>query len=541
MSSKRRRKGSRALLNPAPRVLIIEDDVDHLALIVDVFSESTQGFEVATSRSLKDGRALIATFKPHVILTDWQLKDGTGVDLLPATGEVPAIPIVVMTSFGTQEIVVEVMKRGAVDYFVKTEGTFGVLPALVHRALAAWTRQRGKEEDEQKLFRAQRLAEIGTLSANIVHRLNNTFASITGYSKLVLDDISMGTVTQITRRNVEQIASVVASTQQVVQGILSLAPSGREADYFSIHRVVEDSIRVLRSIFPANVRIEENLELVERDCFAVAGDLENVFTTIIVNAKEAMGHRGGTIGVSLRVIETDSAEPELQLLPGEYVEIVIADDGEGISTDKQQLIFTRFFTSKPTGTGLGLATARDTVEALGGKITFESKAGKGTTFRIFIPTSSRTSELRQQTLGFAMKIPLGRGEGILLVEDDPNVLDSTSQFLGRLNYEILPARSIREALDVWDANASVVSLLLTDYDLPDGTGIQLLKEFRKRRYKKPVILFSGISIDLDHGRARELGFDSFFRKPLEFDELARQIEITLRNKSGDDYGQPTSR
>jgi len=268
---------------------------------------------------------------------------------------------------------------------------------------------------------------------------------------------------------------------------------------------------------------------------AVNGDfgmMEQILLNLSVNARDAMPRDGRlTISTAARKI----AETEIQRNPearaGLFVCLSVADTGAGIDTEILPRIFEPFFTTKEAGkgTGLGLATVYGIVKQHQGWIEVESQVGRGTTFNVFLPANSQ--KVVSSTPFVAPSAARGRGETILIAEDDPALRRLAGRILRNLGYEVLDAGSGVEAIAVWEQHGKKVDLLLTDLVMPDGlTGRELAKQMATREAGLKVIYSSGYSPEI-----RETAFifregSNFLQKPYPPARLAETVRHCLDQK-----------
>jgi CheY-like chemotaxis protein len=247
---------------------------------------------------------------------------------------------------------------------------------------------------------------------------------------------------------------------------------------------------------------------------------------LCINARDAMPN-GGTIQMATANVTALQGGPLPGLPAGEYVRFSIADSGQGIPPEVLPHIFEPFFTTKPAGigTGLGLATCRKIIEQSGGRITVQSSPGRGTIFTIYLPRAEGGAPLHHAA---ANEGPLPRGdESILLVEDEPGLLDLAATILSKQGYEVLRAANGQEALKLaHERGEHPVDLVLTDMVMPLMGGVQLNEKLRELWPEVRVLFTSGYS-DCDLTAEAEAGTVEFLPKPYAPSLLIRKVREVL--------------
>jgi CheY-like chemotaxis protein len=215
------------------------------------------------------------------------------------------------------------------------------------------------------------------------------------------------------------------------------------------------------------------------------GQLEQVILNLAVNARDAMP-RGGQLTLTTESIESDGADA---LPAGRFVALVVSDTGVGMDAATQERIFEPFFTTKPVGagTGLGLSTVYGVVEQHGGHIAVDSAPGRGTTFRVCLPSVEEPAP--QAVMPLVM--PRTGSETILVAEDDPAVRTLATDMLREHGYTVLAAADGEEALLVAERHAAPIHLLLTDVMMPRMNGLELARAFRSLRPHARVLYMTG--------------------------------------------------
>ncbi|MCP4728010.1 MAG: response regulator, partial [bacterium] len=293
----------------------------------------------------------------------------------------------------------------------------------------------------------------------------------------------------------------------------------------NINAVINETIKVSEKIFEKQILVNcdycENVKTVNADI----NQLDQVFTNIFINAKDAMPS-GGKIDIKTEnaIVTENDLKIRPELASGEYVRITIADNGTGIPKEILNRIFEPFFTTKREGkgTGLGMASVYGIVKNHDGFIYCDSELGEGSTFTIYLPASNE-SITEEKT---EYEVVLGDST-ILVVDDEENVLDITSSSLESLGYVVLTAKSGDEAIEIYKREKENIDLIMLDMIMPGKTGKETYNELRKFNPDIRVIIASGYS---QNGTASEIlndGALGFIQKPFRMDELSKVIAEAL--------------
>ena len=293
-------------------------------------------------------------------------------------------------------------------------------------------------------------------------------------------------------------------------------------------RLVQDISDILRDTLPRNIRLKFNLPA---DIWAVFGDptqIDQVLLNLCLNARDAMPN-GGRLTVSMEncVLDEPYAASHVEARPGRYVKISVADSGTGMRREVLDRIFEPFFTTKELnkGTGLGLSTVMAIVKSHEGIINVCSEPGKGSTFTIFLPTAVRESATRTVKAETGT-IPRGRGETVLIIDDEASILAVTSHTLAAFGYRVLTAADGAEALMIYQQEESHISAVLTDMAMPVMDGTATIAALRRINPDLKIIASSGLAPSAS-GAPFSDATHHFLAKPYTAEDLLRTIRLTL--------------
>ncbi len=378
---------------------------------------------------------------------------------------------------------------------------------------------------ENQLQQASKMESIGTLAGGIAHDFNNLLAPIMLNTEMVMEDLPPDDPLQ---HNMKEIYQASERARNLVKQILTIARKRSEKRIpLKSSPIVKDALNFLRSTIPSTIDIRYNTNAEKDTVLADPTQLNQIVMNLCTNAAHAMREKGGSLEVTLdnKIIRPEEINDLAALKPGKYLRIAVRDTGTGIPTDVMGRIFEPYFTTKATGegTGLGLAIIHSIIKNYGGAIKFESKAGRGTVFYVYLPLTE-TEISGDDKINSEM--PKGT-ERILLVDDEKSVADITHKILGRLGYKVTSRTSSIEALEVFSNNPEAFDLVITDMTMPDMTGETLAREIMAINPEIPVILCTGFSDKIDEATAKEIGISAFVLKPIIMSEIANTIRKVL--------------
>lgn len=374
---------------------------------------------------------------------------------------------------------------------------------------------------EQQFLRTQRLNTIGTLAGGMAHDLNNALAPVLLGAQL----LRRKTADHESRELLSLIETSAHRGAEMVRQVLLFARGrGGEFEQLALAPVVKELEKMVRETFPKNIVAEKFLPA---DLWPVRGNatqLHQVLLNLCVNARDAMP-AGGRLTLAADNVVLTAAEaaaiPEGRA--GEFVSLLIADSGTGMPPEVLAQIFEPFFSTKDEGrgTGIGLATALRLVKAHEGFLRVESTPGEGTTFEIFLPRAADTAPAAPAV---TVEIPRGRGELILVVDDERAVRELVSDGLTAQGYRTLTAAGGEEALPLFHRHRGEIRLLLTDSAMPLGDGPQLIAAVRSEQPDLPVIVASA-----DAGPAGQASEQRtcFLQKPFALEDLLATVARSL--------------
>ncbi|MFH1533150.1 MAG: ATP-binding protein [Pseudomonadota bacterium] len=402
---------------------------------------------------------------------------------------------------------------------------------LVMLCLEDITEQRRAEaqarKNEEMLRESQRVEAVGRLAGGVAHDFNNLLTAILGHARLAMEGMDPGEPVWSRLDGIYWAGKRAAS----LTGQL-LAFSRRQMlqkKVRDLNKMVEEQTSMLGRLIGQNVTValelDEGLPPVEVD----ASHMAQVLLNLIVNAREAMP-TGGEVTVSTDQVNITERSrltmPDAR--PGQFVRLTVKDTGVGMAPEILSMIFEPFFSTKEGGSGMGLPVVHGLVRQHEGWLHVASAPGRGTSFHIYLPASSRPGPADpEEDTGQQLEDPRRTGERVLIVEDEESLLELASIILTEKGFEVFTAANASDAQGIFDRERGRFDLIFSDVVLPDGNGVDLTQSFMKARPGLPVLLTSGYA---DH-RSRwhviqDRGLD-FMRKPYTPSELLQRIRGLL--------------
>lgn len=379
---------------------------------------------------------------------------------------------------------------------------------------------------QRQLLQAQKMEAIGQLAAGLAHDLNNSLAAVVGHLQLMALDQSLS---EQVRRSLHVALGGCERASSLIERLLGFSRQGRyNLKTVSLRKIAEDTVAFVERIIGSDIRLTWSGLSDDLYVHADEGQLQQVVTNLIINARHAMP-KGGDISFEFSVREIDRPDhynPKAR--SGKYVCLSVIDSGSGIPPENLDKIFEPFFTTKAdaSGTGLGLAMVYGILQHHGGWVSVSSEVGKGSRFSLFLPQMQAPPTQRAMTVR-ENAVDSGRA-CILVIDDERALVELTSQFLQLAGYEPVGFTEAEQALHWFSSHHSQVDLTIMDMKMPRVTGSQLFKELRTIDPEAQVTVLSGYIHDESAQQLISDGALRFFQKPLQYPELVEWINGLLR-------------
>ena len=393
---------------------------------------------------------------------------------------------------------------------------------------------------QAQLMQSQKMESIGRLAGGIAHDFNNLLTVINGYSRMLLGTLDGD---DPGRESLEEIYKAGERAASLTQQLLAFSRKQiLQPRVFDFDRVVSELQPMLPRLVGEDVELCFKLQAGAATVYADPHQLEQVIMNLAVNARDAMPD-GGRLGIETTVVER--GERDAQSHPGKRagrcVMLSVSDNGVGMDEATRRHIFEPFFTTKGVGigTGLGLSMVQGIVEQSDGYVEVDSELGRGTTFRIYLPTVEDTrnhaGEPADVPVPIAIPVPADTGPAtVLVVEDHADVRNYSVRALASRGYRVMQAENAGEALLLCDRELERIDLVLTDVVMPNMSGRELADRLAEQRPGIKVLFMSGYTGDATMRHGILLKGAEFIQKPFSPDQLADKVRQVLAapSKSG---------
>lgn len=377
-----------------------------------------------------------------------------------------------------------------------------------------------KRAMEARLAQSQKMDAIGQLTAGIAHDFNNLLSVIRNYTLFVMEDLEDQSLVE----DLQQVTSAADGAARLVKQLLAFSRKEIVSpEVVDMNSLVASAAQMLTRTIGEHIDLNLRLSPGAGAALVDPGQLEQLLINLCVNARDAMSS-GGTLTIETTNVDVSpsmaATRPGLE--PNTYVVLSVSDTGHGIPDEVQERIFEPFFTTKErgAGTGLGLATAYGIVKQAGGFIDLESKVGQGAAFKVFLPVTSASTGSTEAPL----RLPLGGGERVLVVEDDPSIRGLVARILQKSGYRALMAEDGNAALRMI-SQEDEIDVILTDVVMPKMSGMELAKAARSRGIRR-ILYMSGYP----YSTLDKMGIEhrsQYVEKPLSEADLLSKLRRVL--------------
>ncbi|MCF8024777.1 MAG: PAS domain S-box protein [Desulfobacteraceae bacterium] len=391
--------------------------------------------------------------------------------------------------------------------------------------------QKKREEEQEKLqnqlYQAQKMESVGRLAGGVAHDFNNKLFIINGYAEMAIDMIEPNGALY---ENIREIHAAGQQSAGIVRQLLAFARQQTISPVLlDLNDTISGMIKMLHRLLGENIDLAwlpgNNLWPVKID----PSQVDQIMANLAVNARDAISDVGNlTIETKNKIIDEDYCNSNPEAVTGKYVMLAVSDDGCGMEKEVQNLLFEPFFTTKEIGkgTGLGLPTIYGIVKQNEGFINVYSEPGEGTTFSIYLPSQEAGKLSSGAAEKSAAEIPKG-SETILLVEDEPAILEMGKKMIRRLGYKVLSAERPEAAVQLAAGYKEKIDLLITDVVMPEMNGRDLALRVAGSQPGLKILYMSGYTADViaRHG-VLDKGVQ-FIQKPLSVKDLAVKIRVAI--------------
>jgi len=388
-----------------------------------------------------------------------------------------------------------------------------------------------RRQSDANMLRAQRMESIGTLAGGVAHDINNVLGPILIGAEMIKRKIDDPWV----QKKLEGIETSARRGAEIVKQVLDFS-RGAEGEQIvvQIRHTLKEVVEFAGRTFSKSISIEGDFP---RDLPPIIGDAAQIrqcVLNLMVNARDVMPD-GGTLTISASAQALTASEAAILSphgIEGSYAQIDVSDTGTGIPADVIDRIFEPFFTTKTRGqgTGLGLSTALSIVQGHKGFLAVSSESGKGTTFSIFLPVAASEKVVETRDTPVSESVSQG-GQTILVVDDEPMMLEMNVDMLESFDYKALSAENGQIGLDQFLADPTKIDLVVTDINMPVMDGPTMIREMRRTRPDLPIIAVSGLSEQQHLQEGTGLEGIQILAKPYSTDQLLSAVAARLTTPS----------
>ncbi|HTQ04762.1 MAG TPA: response regulator [Polyangiaceae bacterium] len=510
-------------MSRTPRVLHVEDDSGDAEIVLRELRRGGLEVDVVRVHDEPSFREALSV-APDLVISDYALPGFDGLSALRLLkARHPEVPFILVSGAIGEDLAVAAMREGAADYLLKDR--LSRLPTAVRSVLAQVELRRENRQLEERLLRASRLESLGRLAAGLAHDMNNILLPIMMAEQVLREHVTHPDAQEL-------LQAIETSTQRGARVLKQLLTFGRGTGGQRVSLRPERSIAeihaVLRETFPKNIAIETRLVHADGVVLADPTQLQQILLNLCVNARDAMPG-GGKLVLTLERAELspEQARNNPGSTPGPHVVLSVRDDGTGIAPADLEKIFDPFFTTKSLaqGTGLGLSSVLGIVQSYGGFVQVESALGKGTEFRVWL--REHLGDAIEEPHAASQGRPSGRGQLVLVVDDEATVRDVLGATITRFGYRVLPMADGWSALRQLDERATEVAVVVADVAMPKLDGLELAREIRKRRGDLPLIIMTAALTPEKRAGFAGLGVVDFLIKPFQTEALLRSLDHAL--------------
>lgn len=385
------------------------------------------------------------------------------------------------------------------------------------------------ERSEKEIYRYQALETLGLLAGGVAHDFNNALEVIIGFASLARIRLSEADPLHEPLKIIEESAKGAADLARSLLDVSRDYPN--EQGPVDTGKLIGTVLHIISRTFDRKVRIEHHVAPHLPCIRGSRSRLQLAILNLCINARDAM-QQGGTLVVEgeLQTLKPGDSRLPAARTPGNYIRIGVRDSGEGIPADNLEKIFVPLFTTKRPGIGygLGLAMVDRIVREAQGFITVISKPGEGSEFSLYLPAV--LDQPPKETSSIAGRMMGGRGRGrVLVVDDEPHVLQFLEKGLSRLGYEVETADSGSKACEIYSRKGEGIQCVLLDLIMPGMSGMETYGRLKDINPEVRVILSSGYSSGRVRNEAVEAGSPEFLAKPFTLEELSQALQKIHQN------------
>ena len=523
-------------------VLIIDDDINDRMLIKrSVQSRNDNDIEFIELKTAKEALETINNRNDiDYIFLDYMLPDMDGISVLKSTydkqRDLGPAPIIMMTGQGSEAIAIDAIRYGAQDYIMKNNMSRDTLNIAIAKAKEVFELKKANHETKQILLHSQKMDAIGNLTGGVAHDFNNLLTVILGN----IHDVNMQCEKEEINREelLNRIKNIENTTERGANLVRKLMLFARQKSLEPVplnpNQMIEEIESLLRRTLERSIDITLNLDENIKTISVDASQLEHTLINISLNARDAMPD-GGKLDISTQNIQLSKEEAiELDLPPGEYIKIDIADTGTGINENVMEDIFDPFVTTKEIGkgTGLGLSVVYGFIKESKGAIKFKSKKDHGTVFSLYFPSKEidKNKNMHNDIEVDFIDQNFKGTDTILLVEDEEEIKFVASTMLKEMGYKVIEASTGDEALEIFQKYKDEIDILFTDITMPgELNGVQLAARIESIKPEIELLFTTGY-IDASVPDIKHIENYPMLYKPYRINHLKLKLKEIMDKK-----------
>ncbi|HQV72513.1 MAG: response regulator [Dokdonella sp.] len=511
-------------MDAALRVLLVEDDANDAELLLERLRDDGLAIEARQVETEDDFREALGQFEPDIVISDLNMPMFNGYRALEILRErARLVPFIFVSGTMGEDAAVMALRAGAIDYLLKER--LARLPSAVTRAVQEARAALARERSEQELMRAQRFESLAMLAGGLSHDLRNILQPL-----LLAADAMKEHEDERLRKHGALVGDCAKRGLEMVASMLSFARGARlETERVKLAALFDAMLMLLRGSVPRNIEM-----VIEKpaDDLAIEGnhtELQQCLLNLCLNALQAMPD-GGRLRLSAEPSAVDAdffADDELQA-PGAYLKLQVSDTGIGMPEHVRDNLFRPFFTTKETGTGLGLVSCKRIVSNHRGYLRVLSESNKGTTFEVYLPLRGVESDNDDTP------IEVGQGEHVLVIVEKLGKQTMLTDTLELNGYAVTTADSGSQAVQKIQA-LGMPDIVVMDADLRLMSSVRTIAALLDHGYCGPLILLVRDGEMIDRDDLPPIERMRFLDKPVSVRGLLRSVREELdasRRQSG---------
>jgi PAS domain S-box-containing protein len=412
---------------------------------------------------------------------------------------------------------------------VDKEGKVTLIEGIAHNITVRKTISIAHKDLQEQLAHSQKMESVGRLAGGVAHDYNNMLAVILGFSSLALEKINSD---HPLFDDLQEIQNAANHSADLTQQLLTFARKQTVIPkVLDLNRTIENILKILRRLIGENIDLEwipcEDLWSIKMDSVQI----DQILANLCANARDAIAGVGRISIETVNVVfDQEYCTAHQEFSPGEYVLLMLSDDGCGMDRKVQSKLFEPFFTTKGvgSGTGLGLSTVYGIVKQNNGFINVYSEPDQGTIFKIYLSRHVGEAESINKKKAVEEKVSIGN-KTILLVEDELSILKLTKRMLESFGYIVLIASTPSEAIHLADIYSGEIHLLLSDVVLPEMNGLDLAKIILTYYSDLECLFMSGYSASVITQRELSTLDIHFIQKPFIKQDLIAKVQEALNS------------